>query len=220
MKIYGYLKLNHNKIVEIMNENIDKNMTYIEIADCFNLNSYYKTDLHIKQEEYEKAVMKISKEMTGKKIDFSKYSKEKITDFYGIYYGQSMIDIGKDEIYCLKDENTENSIVYNFENNKETKVYDLDKLKSRDLYDVFLSGPVSILEIRNENVTEEKELIVFRDSFASSLAPLLLQNYSKITLIDIRYVLSDMLEEFVEFKNQDVLFLYNDLILNNSTMLK
>ena len=60
------------------------------------------------------------------------------------------------------------------------------------------------------------ELVVFRDSFGSSLAPLLAGSYRKITLIDLRYISSDLLESYVRFQEQDVLFLYSALIWNQS----
>lgn len=214
-----YLFLEHEKLVDIMKENV-RNVKYIEISDCFNEESYYRTDLHIKQEEYQYAVNRISEQMGKNIIDFSKFEKRKITNFYGAYYGQIMREIEADGIYCLIDENTENSFTYNYENKQRKEVYDLEKINSNDLYDIFLSGAVPIIDIHNEKVNNGKELIIFRDSFASALAPLLLSNYSKITLIDIRYISSDSLAEYITFENQDVLFLYNDLILNNSLLLK
>ena len=63
-------------------------------------------------------------------------------------------------------------------------------------------------------------MIVFRDSFASAMVPLLLQDYAKVTLIDIRYIQIDILERFVTFNGQDVLFLYSTLVLNNSGAIK
>ena len=65
----------------------------------------------------------------------------------------------------------------------------------------------------------EKDLIIFRDSFGSSIAPLLVQGYDTVTLIDVRYISSAMLSRFVEFTDQDVLFLYSTLVLNNGTTL-
>ncbi len=67
-----------------------------------------------------------------------------------------------------------------------------------------------------ENATAEnsRELILFRDSFGSSIAPLLLDGYSKITLVDIRYIHPDLLGKFVDFRGCDVLFLYSSLVLN------
>ena len=60
---------------------------------------------------------------------------------------------------------------------------------------------------------------IFRDSFGSSIAPLLSEGYAKITLVDIRYLRADLLERFIEFKNQDVLFLYSTSVLNHSETL-
>ena len=45
-------------------------------------------------------------------------------------------------------------------------------------------------------------------------------SYKKITLIDLRYINSNLLTEYIEFNNQDILFLYNSTIINNSEMLK
>jgi len=50
--------------------------------------------------------------------------------------------------------------------------------------------------------------------------PLLAESYAKITLIDIRYLPSAMVGNYVTFTNQDVLFLYSTSVLNNSITLK
>ena len=62
--------------------------------------------------------------------------------------------------------------------------------------------------------------MIFRDSFGSSLAPLLIEDYAKITLVDIRYIQSGFLGQFIEFDGQDVLFIYGTTILNDSSLLK
>jgi hypothetical protein len=81
---------------------------------------------------------------------------------------------------------------------------------------MYLSGSISLLSIDNPNATTDKELIVFRDSFGSSIAPLLASGYSKVTLVDIRYISSFVIGNFVDFGNADILFLYSTLVLNNS----
>ena len=85
---------------------------------------------------------------------------------------------------------------------------------------MFLSGSKSLLTIENPNASTDKELIVFRDSFGSSIAPLFAEGYAKITLVDIRYISPNMLGRFIEFTNQDVLFLYSTSVLNNSITIK
>jgi hypothetical protein len=52
------------------------------------------------------------------------------------------------------------------------------------------------------------------------MIPLLVQGYRTITLVDLRYMNSSMLGQFIEFVDQDVLFLYSTLVLNNSNSLK
>ena len=83
-----------------------------------------------------------------------------------------------------------------------------------------MSGSKSLLTIDNPACNNGKELIVFRDSFGSSIVPLLMEGYSTVTVVDIRYMSSDMLGRFVDFHGQDVLFLYSTLVLNNSVTLK
>ena len=99
-------------------------------------------------------------------------------------------------------------------------VYDMDKANGRDPYEMFLSGNQSVVTIRNEKNKDGKRLIIFRDSFGSSIAPLFSKGYSEIVLIDLRHISSELLGEFVNFENADVLFLYSTLLLNNSLSIR
>jgi hypothetical protein len=110
--------------------------------------------------------------------------------------------------------------VYNYETNEESSIYDMSLAYGTDAYEIFLSGSVSLLSIENPSAQTDRELIIFRDSFGSSLAPLLIEGYAKITLVDIRYVQSRQLSQFIDFDHQDVLFLYSTLLLNHSNTLK
>ena len=77
-----------------------------------------------------------------------------------------------------------------------------------------------MLTIENPDYNGTKELIVFRDSYGSSLIPLLVTGYSKVTVVDSRYISPKLLNQYIELKDQDVLFMYSTLIINNSTTLK
>jgi hypothetical protein len=97
----------------------------------------------------------------------------------------------------------------------------MEKAHGKDPYEMFLSGTQPLLVIENPNAEAERELILFRDSFGSSLAPLLAEGYSKITVVDIRYVNSAFLGGLVDFSEKagrevDVLFLYSTILLNSS----
>jgi hypothetical protein len=96
----------------------------------------------------------------------------------------------------------------------------MQKAYGKDPYEMFLSGPLSLVTIENDNAENNKELVIFRDSYGSALAPLMAEGYSKITLVDIRYIHPDMVGKYVDFKNADVLFIYSTSVLNNSETIK
>lgn len=148
------------------------------------------------------------------------YEEKLITNFVGVYAGQLPINKENDEIKILTNNILENCRVYNYETNKTTKIYNMDQINSIDKYDIYLSGAVSLLSIENPESKTEKELIVFRDSFASSFVPLLVDGYRKITMIDTRYISPKILGNYIEFSNQDILFLYSTSVINNSYSVK
>lgn len=215
----NYLKLDYNKLKKIMNDNLD-NMEYIDIFDCLQLQDYYYTDTHWKQENLSKVLEKISTKMNFKNRINTEFIQKDITTFKGVYSGQLPIKTKEDNIKILTNDIIENSTVYNYETNKETKVYDIDKLNSSDKYDIYLSGAAPLLTIKNNNAKTNHELIVFRDSFGSSLIPLFIEAYSKIIIVDTRYIATDYLYNFIDFTDKDVLFIYSTLVINNSNTLK
>ena len=148
------------------------------------------------------------------------YEEKIVTEFKGVYSGQLPINEEKDEIKILTNNVLENCIVYNYEKNETTTIYNVDKMNSLDKYDVYLSGAVSLISIENAENKKGRELVVFRDSYASSFVPLLVEGYDKITLIDTRYISPKILENYIEFSNQDILFLYSTSVINNSYTLK
>lgn len=210
----AYLKIDYEKLEKIMEDKLSNNMKYIDIFDSLKLEDYYKTDLHWRQENLNNVVSKIKDEMNLNNTSNIDYKIIDKGDFYGSYYGQLAVDAKPDKLYILTNDTIENAITYNYETNEFSKVY--KESKTSDKYDIYLSGATPIISIENKNAKTEKELLIFRDSFSSSLAPLLLENYSKITLIDIRYISSKILDKYIEFNNQDVLFIYSSVILNQN----
>ena len=142
------------------------------------------------------------------------------TPFYGVYAGQYGLKTEGEPIYYLKYADFDNCIVTDLETNQSIPIYDMERAKGRDPYEMFLSGSKSLLRIDNPTGPKGKRLILFRDSFGSSIAPLFVPCYEQIILVDIRYIRGDVLQHFVDFKGADVLFLYSTLVLNNSITLQ
>lgn len=221
---HTHLIMDYKKLEDIMKENV-QNMTYINLMDALELDDYYKTDTHWKQESLGNVVKIISEQMGFEKdMSHVDYKLKTYYPFYGVYYGQSALNIEPDTLTYQTTDNMDHMLVYNYENplgkDKVTSLYDEGKLGKMDSYDVFLSGATPLLTIENPKNKSGKALIIFRDSFGSSLAPLLVEEYSKITMVDLRYISHEALEDFIDFKDQDVLFLYSTLIINSSRILK
>ena len=149
------------------------------------------------------------------------YSQEKLdVPFYGVYFGQAALPMKPEDLYIMRSALLDGCTVTDPITGTTSQVYNLEKIASPDLYDVFLSGAQPLLTIENPNGSADRELVIFRDSYGSSLTPLLLQDYSRVTMVDIRYMHPDQVESYVNFEDQDVLFAYSTLILNNGRSLK
>lgn len=83
-----------------------------------------------------------------------------------------------------------------------------------DLYDVFLGGLAPLIEITNDRASTDAELVIFKDSYAHAVAPLLAQHYRKVTLVDLRYVDRQYALDSVHFDAATVLFLYSTSVIN------
>lgn len=216
----GYPALDYDKMISVYTSGV-KNMEYIDIFSVLTVDDYYTTDSHWKQENIVKVAEKLGNQMNFEAMPYEFYTAEKITDFKGVYSSRLALGDMKDEIICLHSDATKNASVHNLETNKTSLgVYDMSKLGSGDKYDIYLSGATALLTVKNPLAKEQRELVVFRDSFGSSLIPLMLESYSKITIVDLRYISSQILDTYVNFENCDVLFIYNTRILNQSSLLK
>ena len=206
--------------------NLESSIKYFSISEKLSLNDYYRTDMHWKQENLAKAVFGDGgkKQLNNLKSKIVEYNKLSLEEFYGTYSKKIENTVTPDELLYLTNTEIENSIVYNVESEQNQPVYNLEKAKETgNKYDVFLSGASAIEKITNSKSNTGKKLIMFRDSFGSSLAPLLIPYYDEILLIDLRYVNYTILEnyiDFTEYEKQDVLFIYSSRVINSAGILR
>lgn len=225
----GYPHIDYNRFMEIVKTNMSSNIKYIDIFEELDVDDYYTTDIHWKQENLGDVTNKLLGAMNGsatKQLNFSNdYEAKELYPFYGTYYGQSALPLDAEKLNYLTNKDLENVTVkilneetFEFE---EKSMYDIAEFTGIDPYNVYLSGPKAIITLENSNAKINKELVIFRDSFGSSLAPLLSTEYSKVTLIDLRYIASPILRNVVDFNaGQDVLIIYSTEVLNNGSILK
>lgn len=216
----GYPAMDYEALFDRVNEGTPW-ADYVNITDLLCAEDYYKTDTHWRQEKILDVAQRLCTAMGTSIPAMGEFTQQEVErPFYGVYYGQAALPMEAETLCIMESDLLSRCTVYNHETGQTASVYDMEKLQSRDLYDVYLSGAAALLTIENPGADSGRELIVFRDSFGSSLVPLLVSGYETVTVVDIRYISSQVLGEYIDFHGQDVLFLYSTLVLNNSSTLK
>jgi len=214
----GHPALDYDALTEQLSSGLPQ-MQEIEIRDLLSLSDYYRTDSHWRQEEIFDVAQRLAQAM-GQELTWEYETKALEEPFYGVYAGQSAMNLSSETLYYQDHPGFASCTVTNHETGERIDVYDMTRLSGHDLYEIFLAGPRSLVTIENPNACSDRELILFRDSFGSSIAPYFVECYAKVTLVDIRYLPTQNLGHFIDFTDQDVLFLYSSLVLNQADTLK
>lgn len=215
----NYPTIDYTEFENLITDSISEFAQKISVFDLLDESDYFATDIHWREEKIADVAKRIAESMG---TEFNGGFEEVTVDvpFYGVYYGQSALPLKADKISYLTNPAIESAKAFDYESNSDIPIYSMELANGRDPYEMYLCGSKSLITIENPNALTDKELIIFRDSFGSSIAPLFIESYRKITLVDIRYLQSSFVGKFVEFDNQDVLFLYSVPVLNNSETMK
>lgn len=201
----------------LLAENITRAQA-IDLSPALTLADYCQTDPHWRQERLQGVLDTLGAAMDFS-VDLSQFTPTPVEGFTG-QHGYGKENFPTETLIYLTSADTDAAVVTNQQNPSFTQVYNTAALASASPYDLFLSGASPLLTIENPAADSDRALVIFRDSFAGALAPLLTGTYKTITLIDLRYMTSTILGDYVDFTGKDVLFLYNDLVVNHSEMLR
>ena len=130
--------------------------------------------------------------------------------FSGTLSSRSGYDRSKDtiDIYVPQDAETECVVNYVEEGEKTASMYVSSALDQKDQYDVFFGGNHSRIDITTP-VDENKNLLIFKDSYANCFIPFLQPYFRSIIVVDPRYYYDDVDRLVTDNSITDILFLYN-----------
>ena len=193
----------------------------IGIAPLLSLEDYYRTDPHWRQERLHPVAQALADAMGVSLPDTAEETLHTLAgEFHGSYWGKTAEPLTADVLSYITSPLLDGCTVYDYETDSTGGVYDLTAAEKAP-YDLFLGGPKALLRIENPAADNDRTLIVFRDSFGSSLVPLLAGSYRTVYVVDIRYMATDALARVTEFpEGADVLLLYSVAVLQNSITLK
>jgi hypothetical protein len=203
-------------------------LTQIDLAGALTGEDFYRTDLHWSQTQLAGVMDALGAGMgfiPPVRMAFAPPDRadevQTAGQFLGVYAGQLAMPMPPDYLTYVPLTDASVRVTYLDPASGvmiEGPLYDFSALSGGDPYNFFLKGPQPLIVLETSH--NGRELILFRDSFGSSLAPLFLGPYSKVTLIDLRYIDSRILDQHVTFPpGADVLFLYSSQVLNNPDIL-
>lgn len=195
------------------------NFNYIDLRDSYikenTINElYFKTDHHYNSYGSYLAYLNYITSNNELAIDYEVDILSK--EFYGTLYSKVTLNSYESDIFSAYNTNNIISVVYN-ETNKVNTIYKEDYLDKKDKYSYYFGGNDALIEITT-NITNGKEILLIKDSYANSLVPYLTNHYEKITLIDLRYYNAPITSYIKENNINEVLILYgiNNLSIDTS----
>lgn len=215
---------NQQKVFDDLKNRFDS-LRYIDVSDTLKNHNkeyiFYKSDHHWTPYGAYYAYIDYCKDLGIEYNTYDSYNIENVTNsFRGTYYSKILIDNISDQIDIFKTKDQPSYKVY-YNNSKTTgySVFDYDKLEEKDQYQIFFGGNHPELKIvHDEPVTDGKNLLVIKDSYANSFVPLIMNNYDKVCMVDLRYFNGNLNEYIKDNDITDVLFLYGIMSFSNDNV--
>lgn len=190
-------------------------LSWVDCAAVFDARKdktelFYRTDHHWTT----KAAYLAFKELAGTwnfSLKNTKYEMYSVSDtFQGTLASSSGVGSSTDEIRICIPTKPAISYVVSFESSskKTATFFDKEKLNQKNQYEVFLGGNYDKVIISTSADTDNT-LLLFKDSYANCMLPMLTPFFSKIVVIDPRYFSDSLSAMMKEYSFTHVLFLYN-----------
>ena len=175
---------------------------------------YYKTDHHWTTRGayliFKEICLAWGLEKDAKAID-KKFSFYEVSNtFEGTLASKSGVHDTADTIEICVPEKSEGTYVANFESSGENtaSLFFKDKLQQKNHYEIFMGGNYDKVIISTVS-SSKKSLLLIKDSYANCMIPMLTPYFSKIVVIDPRY-LTDSLDSIIKENDfSHVMYLYN-----------
>ena len=186
---------------------------FSDLKNHQNEEIYYRTDHHWTTLGAYYGYLGLSKDLGLNSVDLDKFNLSLVdAEFYGTIQSKVNYKVNPDKIYKYT---PKFDVSYSMILNEDTKtkvesLYDETKLTTKEKYAVFLGGNNAINRIKIVNGIEDKgKLLIIKDSFSHCLTPFIVNHYSEVVLVDLRYYMGGMSSILQNEDFDDILVLYN-----------
>ncbi|WP_312642129.1 DHHW family protein [Hydrogenoanaerobacterium sp.] len=172
---------------------------------------YYRTDHHWTSAGTFLAYQQACKVMGLVPKAAEDFQIDTVSDsFYGTLYSKSGVrNITPDTIQAYHSGKVTGFSVYDGKKTTDyASMYFDEYLSQKDKYSYFLGSNQPLVTIHTASKSG-KRLLIFKDSYAHSLAPFFVNDYSEIALVDMRYISGSLTDITDPADYDDVLFVYS-----------
>lgn len=175
---------------------------------------YYRTDHHWTSYGAYCAYSAAAKSLGYSALGQSSFNIETASsDFRGTLFSRTLDDgVTPDVMTYYHPSSGEQKVHMECRDGTKVNTYDSlyvrEFLEKKDKYSSFTGSNVPIVDIKT-GVENGKSLLIIKDSYAHSLVPFLANHYSRITMVDLRYIKVD-LNRLIKLSDYDqALIMYN-----------
>lgn len=225
-----YPELDQRKFIDYVYSGLDEGISAIDVYDVLSSHKndyiFYRTDHHWTSLGAYYAYAEAGEQMGYTPHELSFYDVEHASDsFKGTFYSKTLSASVKDDtmdFYHSPDGDAPLTVEVTQEFGSDPEVNDSiyfrDYLEVKDKYASFLGTNAPIVTIKTGS--EGGKLLIIKDSYAHCYSQFLTEDYSEITLIDMRYIQISYKKIIDVSEYDEALFLYNVSSFAGDTDLK
>lgn len=193
------------KALDVIQTKLDPAVSFIPLKDAFlsqpDQDLYFKTDHHFNLNGALIAYKQfLNKDHQGKQQRMSSSFLGTLASKSGSFHHEP------DAIFKLDEPSTINVDFH--DGHQAASVYFPENLTKKDQYTYYLNGNHPLVTIRTGHESLPK-LLIIRDSYANIFSTTLLEDFSEITLVDLRYYRLPVSELITSQSIDQLLFLYS-----------
>ena len=213
------------KVIDSIYTASNKNLTCIDVftplLSAKNQYIYYNTDHHWTSLGAYLGYFSSAKPLGFAHNEIDKFNVEHAShDFKGTLYSKTLYEKSTPDtidLYHLSTGEPQVTVTVNSgqKSSEHRSIFFRNYLDKKDKYNTFLGQNEPCVSVKTD-VTNQKKLLIIKDSYAHSMVQFYMYHYSEITLVDLRYV--NKLSNYVSVDDYDqIMFVYNFASVNTDT---
>ena len=172
---------------------------------------YYRTDHHWTGAGAYAAYRLLMAAAGHEALPYDSFYHHTVAGYVGSTRSRSALWLTRGDVLTM-DEPMDTTVTVTFSDDEQTytSLFFYDHLKEYDWYPLFLDGnhPVTVIE-NGSAPADAPTLLMVKDSFGNTLAPLLVPGYGRIVLVDPRYYRGSVADLCEAHGADEILFCYS-----------